>query len=345
VKAATMIDNVAIYGDDATAFVKAVQTFLSRCKAVGATLNDQDKIPSSPEEIIKAGTSKPQTFLGEVYLQDGTVQNTENNVAKLRAAYERLQSSLSNPRVTVTKRNVLALIGLWTWMSHTIQHPLNKSFEVLRLHSSVAASIGELDEPIKLSPNDVSAIGAALAPALANRPHRPSPAVAPSNDHKDYAATIIVDASRTGLGALALINGHVVEVKGGFFREKPHSAHAEPLAASIALDWVRQKVKGPIAIVSDHIALAMSQKRPITGNGGFGKSYYLNSFLKDLYSDGFDHQIFYIPGDVNPADGASRSNKVGDPITVTPRPGTIFPHLASLCHPFREPRKRSWWCV
>jgi hypothetical protein len=345
VKVATMIDNVAIYGDDAAAFVKAVQTFLDRCKKVGATLNDQEKIPSTPDEILKTGSCKPQTFLGEVYLQDGSVQNTQSNVDKLRLAYERLQASLTDSEVVVTKRNVLSLIGLWTWVSHTIQHPLNKSFDVLRLHSTIASSLGEWDDPIKLSPTEVTAIGNAIAPVLCNHPHRPMPAVAPSDDHKDYAATIVVDASRSGYGALALINDRVVEVKGGFYKEMPHSAHAEPLAATILLDWIRTKVHGPIAVITDHIALAQSQKRPCTGNGGFAKSYYLNSFLKDLYSDGLDHQVFYIPGDQNPADGASRSNKIGDPISVTLRPSTIFPNLASLYHPFREPRKRPWWCV
>jgi hypothetical protein len=52
---------------------------------------------------------------------------------------------------------------------------------------------------------------------------------------------------------------------------------------------------------------------------------------------------FYIPGDENPADAASRSNKVGDPISVTIRPDTIFPSLASLFHPFATAETRPWW--
>lgn len=345
VGAATCIDNVAIFGDNESSFVEATQIFLNRCKLVGATLNDQESIPSTPKEILKRGREKPQVFLGEVYLQDGTVLNTESNVKKLRLAYERLQATLSDPNITVTKRNVAALIGLWTWLAHTIQDPLNRAFEVLRLHSSIAASINEWDDPIKLSPTDISAIGKAIAPVLMNRPTRPYPAPVPSTDHRDYAATVIVDASRTGFGAIALVNGQILEVKGGFFKEKPHSAHAEPLAATLIVEWVRRTIRGPIAVVSDHIALTQAQRRPGSGNGGFGKSFFLNNFLKELYSDGLHHQIFYVQGDLNPADAASRSNKVGDPISVTVRPDTVLPSLASFYHPFLHPKQRQWWTV
>jgi hypothetical protein len=69
----------------------------------------------------------------------------------------------------------------------------------------------------------------------------------------------------------------------------------------------------------------------VSGKGGFSKSYFLNAFFQNLYSDNLDHQVLYIPGDENPADAASRSNNVGDPISVTIRHDTIFP--ASFIQP------------
>jgi hypothetical protein len=339
----TMIDNVTIFGDDVEAFVRAVTLFLERCKQVGATLNDADKLPRNRAEIIAQGTVSPFTFLGEVYLADGTVKNTDHNVTKLRLAYERLQASITDESIVVTKRQVAAIIGLWTWLTHTINRSVNCSFEMLRLHSSVAASPHQWDDRIKLSVTDISTIGTAITAVLKNQPATPIPIALPSVNHSDYAATIIVDASRTGFGALVLTQGHVLEVKGGFYKEKPHSAHAEPLAASLMLDWARSKVKGPFAIVTDHIALAQGQRRPVSGKGGFSKSYFLNAFFQNLYSDNLNHQVFYIPGDENPADAASRSNKVGDPISVTIRPDTIFPSLANLFHPFATAETRPWW--
>jgi hypothetical protein len=107
VNVATMIDNVAIYSDDKAQFIRAVQLFLERCKAIGATLNDQESLPRTPAEIIRQGTVKPQVFLGEVYLADGAVMNTESNVTKLRLAYERLQRAAEDPEaVVVTKRQI-----------------------------------------------------------------------------------------------------------------------------------------------------------------------------------------------------------------------------------------------
>jgi hypothetical protein len=198
---------------------------------------------------------------------DGTVSNTTSNVGKLRLAYERLQQSLSNPEIVGTKRQVAALVGLWTWSSHTLNESVNSSFEMLRLHSSIAASQDQWDDPIKLSVTDVNTIGRAITSTLANVPARPIGVLPPPTRDSDYAATVIVDASRTGYGALVLLNGHVLEVKGGVFSEKPHSAHAEPLAASVLLDWIRTKTSGPLAIVTDHIALAQGQRRPFSGNG------------------------------------------------------------------------------
>jgi len=91
---ATMIDNVGIGSNNPRQFINAFRTFIERCRAFGATLNDASTLPVTDEEILARAEKKAgrhEIFLGEQYLADGTVQNTQRNVDKLRAGYQHIQ--------------------------------------------------------------------------------------------------------------------------------------------------------------------------------------------------------------------------------------------------------------
>jgi len=74
-----------------------------------------------------------------------------------------------------------------------------------------------------------------------------------------YDAIIYVDVSASGYGAfVAFRDGRIFEVRGGWSALMPHSAHAEPLAARVVLDWLYATHPGTanVAVVSDHQPMA-----------------------------------------------------------------------------------------
>jgi len=349
VEVGTMIDNVAIASDDPNVFVAAVQTFVKRCKMFNATLNDVELIPSDPVEILRLGEQNAKLgsiFLGEEYI-DGKVRNTSKNVNKLAASLERLQSSISDPNITVTRRNIAAFIGLATWMAHTTQIPLSHHFDLLRIFSTVESQQGHWDTPTKVTPAMLNAFCKISGPLIENLPVSPRPPSSPSFRNSDYDATIIVDASSTGYGAIISINGEIFELRGGWQGEIRHSAWSEPIGALEALRWTRKRLgrHARIAIVTDHIALAHAQRRPGSGNGGFSTAYHLNNFYAELYKDILDDaDIFYVEGHLNPSDSLSRSNRIGDPQSFS-KSDMTFPSLAEFFHPYMEIPQRPWWNV
>eukprot|EP00760_Papus_ankaliazontas_P016007 PhM_4_TR16751/c0_g1_i3/m.26827 len=277
VRVVTMIDNVAIMSDEPEAFTSAVSIFLERCRLFGATLNDTDTLPSSPSEILRQGRmtiEREETFLGEVYT-NGKVRNTSANVAKLGKAFARLQAALMDDTIIVSRRHIAALIGLTNFLAHTVGVPPRDLFDIVRMYSRVAAMPSCWDQPLKVTPHMVTTIGQAIGPLLANEPTTPPPLPsAPSYNNKDYDVIAIVDASATGFGAFVLINGDIMEVKGGWRTSIRHSAWAEPIGALEIVRWIRSKSAGRIALVTDHSALAKGQRRPISGNGGFSHAFH-----------------------------------------------------------------------
>ena len=167
------------------------------------------------------------------------------------------------------------------------------------------------------------------------------------SDFSDYDATIIFDASATGYGAWVLMDGTIYEVRSGWRNTMRFSAHAEPTAGKEVIAWVRARCKGRIAVVTDHIAMAMAQRRPISGNGGFSTAFPLNEFFVALYGEKGDllADVFHCEGVKNPTDGISRSNRIGDPFRFTVNKEVTFPPLSSFHHPYRCAPRRAWWNV
>ena len=345
----TMIDNVIVASDDAAEFVRAVQTFVQRSDRFGAMLNDRDQIPSDPEEILKMGRQYATTWtsiLGAEY-KDGFVRNNEKNMANLAEAYQRLQQSMGDPNVIVTRRNVAAIISLAFYMARVVEIRVAQHFHLLRLHRKVSAMRGKWDAPYQITQKEMESVGMIVGRLLLNKPIRPTIKPLPGNDLSDYEAVAIMDASATGFGAWVLWQGRTFELRSGWKNHNFHSAHAEPTAGKEVAQWIRARCRGRIAVVTDHIAMALSQRRPISGNGGFSTAYHLNEFFCALYGEdgNLDADVFYVEGQKNVTDGASRSNRIGDPLKVTILNDVTFPPLAAFWHPYRELPKRPWWNV
>lgn len=351
VKVYTMIDNVAICAATAGDFVWAVETFIKRCADAGATLNDADVMPRSAAEWIELGRAhagREEVFLGECYDRaERTVRNSDKNVRKLHAAVDRLRPDSGMP---VTRRHVASVIGLANWMAMTIGVPLREHIGVLHAFTELLSpDVTKLDDPYVVSPQLYDTIWRYARPILANSPVEPKQPAKPSYDAADYDIVIVCDACESGWAALVSFAGAAtIEVKAGWDQPVAHSAWSEPMAATLALRWARQHWGGSappsIAIVGDHGAMATAQRQPLSANGGFSSAFWLNRFYEELYKEpGLQRDVFYIPGECNPADGPSRSVAIGDKLRWTRRDDIMLPPLSAAYHPFAAGSERAWW--
>jgi hypothetical protein len=116
-----------------------------------------------------------------------------------------------------------------------------------------------------------------------------------------------------------------------------HSAHAEPRAARLAIQWVRRQdgyQNARIALVTDHVAIATGQRRWYSNFGGFSTSYHLNSCFEELYGHG-GGEVFHVDGVLNEADQLSRDPSASWRLTAK-RVSATFRDLRSVIHPHRE---------
>jgi hypothetical protein len=199
---------------------------------------------------------------------------------------------------------------------------------LLRLHEAIsraAQSVGAKsgwDVPVSfLSPTVVQEIDAVgkLIDVQVPLPKLPS---APST--VDFRFIVYVDACKQSWGAYVVDTSleHCVyelweridAVHGSF------SAHAEPWGARRVLQRMAKHLgmepKDSVAVVSDHRALPLAQRRWQTGFGGCSTAWFVNSFFKELYHGGREsvvgrREVFALPGDVMPADELSRRSMPG----------------------------------
>ena len=321
----TMIDDVRIAADDAQAFTTAVRTFMRRCRQANATLKNGDEWSQlSDKQLIEKGRTEATqyVFLGEEYLHAGLgapkTRNCAKNVDKLRAACARFRERPQE----CTRRNFAAVMGLIVFMAWTVRFSLYKMPRLMRAYSAIASAATDersWDAPVFLAPPVFDELVAVADVLLRNTPVPIPPASAqPSTDTMAYDAIIYVDASASGYGAfVALRDDRIYEVRGGWSALMPHSAHAEPLAARVVLDWLYATHPGTanVAVVSDHQPMATAQRRWFNHHGGFSGAWPLNAFFGTLYEGappGSFREVFYVPGEANVADAISRSNRVGD---------------------------------
>jgi hypothetical protein len=350
----TCIDNVRITARTPEDFIKAVRTFLKRCDAVGATLNERDTWNISDDEILNRGHTNwigPVNFVGEQYRKQ-TVANTEKCMRNLPAAFALVQDSRET-----TRRRFAALIGLIIYMTHTVSIGLHRFFSLLRAYARLVSPSAPVlldvkwDEPVKLVHSVIADMTHAVGLLLPNKPVPVHPLLQPAKYSSAYDVVIIVDAAASGWGAYVLTKGDILKLQRGWNSTIAHSAHAEPKAASEALLWAKGNIgsKAHIAVVSDHSALADGQRRWWSGYGGFSASFPLNTFYNEFYSsvdlNVVRRDVFFVEGSKNPADGPSRSVSIGDPLSVSRATDFVFPDVSTFFHPYAERPPRAHYEV
>jgi hypothetical protein len=276
----------------------------------------------------------PRLFLGEEYAGD-TIANSPAKVNKLSRAMALYARARDDASIRYTLRNFASLIGLLVFTSHTLNESLCDSFVLLRAWSAMVSEATGWDSPCAVASEAVDAELRRLADVLiANRPV-PLPRLrAPSVAIADYDACAIVDASNSGWGAYVRFtrDHETVMLRQRWAARMEHSAHAEPRAATLCVEWIRRRHPGArIALVSDHAAIAHGQRRWYSGNGGFSSSYRLNELFRVLYAAG-GGEVFFVDGDLNPADGPSRDPTAPFALTAT-HANVVIPDLRAFHHP------------
>ena len=348
IEVATMLDNIRIASNDKTSFLSAARGLLTRIETLGAKLNESINSKTSDEDILKmCDTSRPDNeciFLGEVYsIQDETtcISNTTTNVLKLTQAIERIDQP------DFTKRNFAAIVGLLIWMSETINIPLRDPamFTILRAYCAITSAPTPWSSPIEISVGVRTALRAISARIIANPKTPIWEHPRPSTNANDYDTIIYVDACKTGFAAYAVHSipqsQHRSETlliracwpSTGFV----HSAHAEPKAATEVLRYLKQRnaitATSHVAIITDHRAMVSGQRQYRSGYKGFSTSGPLNEFFSELYDNTLTRRdVFYVEGELNPADGPSREVRMVQYIVATPVEINL-PTLNTFWHP------------
>ncbi|PHR97720.1 MAG: hypothetical protein COA68_12285 [Oceanobacter sp.] len=334
----TMIDNIRVVAETRDLLVAALSELQLRLAKVGITTNDgfghcvvDSVIGSAPSEY---------TFLGEQYFPTGEVANTAKNLEKLGLALQRLTDD-SN----VTYRQFASILGLLTWLAHTVNVPMCQHVGLLRAYSRIAAAGGgRWDDTATLAPSVIDKVLRLAAAVLPNTPV-PLPSLRPpSFAEADYDAVAYTDASASGWGAVVLdpATGRTLALQQHWTQALHHSATAEPLAVARLLDWAKERGLRRIAIVTDHIALATGQRRWWSNYGGFSTAHALNeAFLRLPVPEG---HIFYLPGSENPADALSRDVSSRSYALVERRSNVRLPALGRSWHPYSSD-DRPLWCV
>jgi integrase len=342
VRVDTCIDNIRVVATSAEAFVRALTILLERIRRASITLNDAHLWEQSPDEWLQrcAVTDAPRIFLGERYVRD-TISNSDNCVTKLADAWARFKEG--HQPSTYSLRNFASLVGLMLFMAHTINVDLSNYHTLLRAYGSIIADATGWDAPLTVTSDEVHDQLQGLVDILLENAPVALPVLAPpSRALEDYDAAIEVDASGSAWAAIVrLRDGRTFTLQQRWAYSVGHSAHAEPSAATRAVQWVRRFLgRGAcVALVTDHRALATAQRRWNSNFGGFSSSgYHLNEFYRELYRSG-GGQVFYVEGVSNQADALSRSPDA--PLTLKVDEADLtFRDLRLTEHPYETiPRK------
>ena len=348
----TCIDNVRIASNNKREFTEAVKMFLQRCDDASITINGREAWRDlSDEEIAENGRQwhiGPSVSLGEEYSRH-TVRNAPKSINKLAGAFELVKKAGS----ITTRRRFAAMVGLIIFMAHTINVGLWQFFKLLRCYARVCSpsstEYGDVlwDEPMALVPAVHSCLTQAVEIILMNRAVPIRPLLPPSRFAEDYDTIIIVDAAAAGWGAYVKQGATTKLLIQGWSSRQLHSAHAEPRAATAVLQWLKtQKPLGHIALVTDHSAMPMGQRRWWSGYCGFSPAHPLNELFLALYGSddlsAYRRDIFFVEGEKNPADGPSRRALIGQPLTIS-EADIVFPDLSAFTHPYMQrPERKSW---
>lgn len=357
-----MIDNVRICAKSISVLVEVSLHFLQLCKNFRITVNEEEKYT---KEFIEKQGREDYVFLGENFLRGNKqVKNTEANLEKLKRAIEKMNTEPE----TLSYKNILSIIALIFFLCHTLFSPSStffsfaQFFPLLRFMSRISflatkegwnQKISFLNEARKREINHFADI------LLENKEVDTFPLSPPSLNHEDYFALVICDASASGWGAYIFFP-HLQKTfclkKLWNIKDKTtmkHSASAEPRALNCCISYIKNvfarnepsnKNNKKIAVVTDHAAVAYGQRQWYSFYGGFSLSFFLNSFFLNAYSDGFCTEVFYVQGELNPADGPSRDPSNTFSLSVSPS-SFCFPSLSNFYHPFLQARDKKEYMI
>lgn len=286
------------------------------------------------------------TFLGEELRRKKDVpqvRNATKHVEKLRDAYERLQRTLEDTTVSMTKRNLATMLGLINYLALTIDLRLCQHITLTRLFCELGRDTRDWDDELRPTPTQVSTIGLAIGRILHNDwVDITEPTLPPT----DYDMMMIIDACATGWGGYARLgSGEVFEIRSGW-KNGPvqHSTQSETRAICEFYEFATKKQwlkkNDSIAIVTDHEAVTIKQRRSWKATGGFSSAYFLNEVFRRADDLKINVQFYYVHGELNPADGPSRSTALGDETKAKRRTDITLPDLQQFVHPYatREPQ-------
>ena len=303
VRVATCIDNVRFVGP-AEETEAAVRTFLARCKAVGATLNELDLRSFDPtKDDVEIFASSASVFLGEDY--DYVVKSVRcaaKTVEKTGASWKR--------RSSWSAKNFAAHFGLLFFASNVLGVKLAKYFEALRYFRtfSKAITLGETTWSGRAPPLSDAAwkeLGRWTDEVLANTAR----ILTPLREAQEPDYVLITDASAKMWGALSVSveTGHVLEYSGKWpdhlLEQMKSSVAAEPEGIWLAMCRFFSPNSGArVLILTDHSPAVWPAEK------GYAKGFFANRLYRRLETTFPMCQIsfLHIKGENNPTDGISR---------------------------------------
>lgn len=332
VSVTTMIDNVRIASDDPQAFTTAVRQYLSNVRDAGITLNENTE-GWDDNHIIRIGekgSTEDFTFLGETY-NGNTIRNTDKLINKLQEAMKQLKEGVT------TRRNLASVVGLSLFMAHTININIAEHGGLIKAYANLFNGTPDWDAPLHyLDDRIINKLHDLANIILPNKPVqiiRPEP---PGTKDTDYDAVLIIDACANAWAAKLRIvkTGKTYQILKAFHVTHGYSAHAEPLAVTEALRYIKQAFPDlkRIALVTDHVAIPNGQRRWWSRYGGFSTAYHLNEAFKEMYNYA---EAFHVEGINNIADSDSRSIEAAKAKDIVCNEiDIVWPPLETFSHPY-----------
>jgi len=299
-----VIDNVIFLGSKEDV-ISAAKTFVERCRAAGATLNDQ-------QEIDELGVERLATQVDDwcgvrLDLKEKTVAQTVKSVEKLRVSWMR--------RDAWTWRHFAGHIGLlfWSWGINDL--PMADFFPTLSFLSKASQLLAEnedlWDAPARIWPSVWPNLERWTQISTANVPRR----VHDFSGAPDWY--VVTDASAYGWGYIAL-NERSGEYRAHgegwnqltrrlYGEALRHSTFAEPLAIKMSLNHLLPRC--PSAPVRVKLGTDSVTAMAVFNHGWASRSYAINEVVRAVqeeFGSMFKFEAHHVPGVANIADGRSR---------------------------------------
>jgi hypothetical protein len=320
---ATCIDNVCFAGERASVHL-AAKTFLRRVEAAGFTLNDIDfELLKTEEQMNKKLWSLEEEetdFLGERYnFPAETRRMTEKTLTKLTLVWDGVKADMNDgaPKQT-TNRQLFCLVGILIFGTEVLQidtHPLYNVFKKIRsLSSFLSFNEKKWDDAthLTLTRSEVNTLKEWIHKVKENKPvwiKKGKKAQSLEAYKPDRA--IVMDASVWGWGAILYECGKenkILDWKQERWEDNSYSssvkAETEAMVRAARCWPGAMGGRGKLAIITDHVNMVHASQAT------FVKCFFYNRGLQALQQEaakrGADIRLFFVPGELNNADGISR---------------------------------------